>query len=37
VDIDGDALISEGIEEKRELKETLMLEEVFEGMPVLIG
>jgi len=35
--LDGDALISEGIEEKRELKETLMLEEVWDGLGISMG
>lgn len=35
--LDGDTLINEGIEEKRELKETLMLEENWEGYPIMIG
>jgi hypothetical protein len=35
--LDGDTLLSEGIEEKRELKETLQLEENWEGYPILIG
>lgn len=35
--LDGDTLISEGIEEKRELKETLQLEENWEGFPIMIG
>lgn len=37
ISMDGDTLISEGIEEKRELKETLMNEEVWEGMSILMG
>lgn len=37
ISLDGDTLISEGKEEKTELKETLMLEENFEGFPILIG
>lgn len=32
--LDGDALLSEGIEEKRELKETLQLEEVWDGLGI---
>ena len=32
--LDGEALISEGIEEKRELKETLQLEEVWDGLGI---
>jgi hypothetical protein len=35
--LDGDALISEGIEEKRELKETLQLEEVWDGLGISMG
>lgn len=35
--LDGDALLSEGIEEKRELKETLMLEEVWDGLGISMG
>jgi len=35
--LDGDQLLSEGTEEKRELLEKLQLEEVYEGMEILIG
>jgi len=35
--LDGDALLSEGIEEKRELKETLQLEEVWDGLGISMG
>lgn len=35
--LDGDALISEGIEEKTQLKETLMLEEVWDGYDISMG
>ncbi len=35
--LDGDALLSEGIEEKRELKETLQLEETWEGYEIIMG
>jgi len=35
--LDGDTLISEGTQEKETLKETLMLEENFEGYGILIG
>jgi len=35
--LDGEALISEGIEEKRELKETLQLEEVWDGLGISMG
>jgi hypothetical protein len=35
--LDGSELISEGISEKTELKETLKLEESFEGFPIMIG
>ena len=35
--LDGSDLISEGKEEKTELKETLMLEENWTGYPILIG
>ena len=37
ISLDGDTLISEGKEEKDALKETLMLEENFEGFPIMIG
>ena len=37
ISLDGDSLISEGITEKAELKETLMLEENWEGLGILIG
>lgn len=35
--LDGETLISEGIEEKRELKEALQLEEVYEGLGIIMG
>jgi len=35
--LDGDQLISEGIEEKNTLKETLQLEETWEGYGILMG
>jgi hypothetical protein len=35
--LDGDALISEGIEEKTQLKETLQLEEVWDGYDISMG
>jgi len=35
--LDGETLLSEGIEEKRELKETLMLEESWEGLGISMG
>lgn len=35
--LDGETLLSEGIEEKRELKETLQLEETYEGLGISMG
>lgn len=37
ISLDGDALLQEGITEKQELKETLLLEEGFEGYGISIG
>lgn len=37
ISLDGDALLQEGITEKQELKETLMLEEGFEGYGITVG
>lgn len=35
--MDGESLLQEGIEEKRELKETLQLEESYEGLGIYLG
>lgn len=37
LDLDGDALVAEGKEEKAALEETLRLEEVWEGYPIFWG
>jgi hypothetical protein len=37
ISLDGDSLVSEGKEEKATLDETLMLEEVYEGLDISIG
>lgn len=37
ISLDGDTLIQEGITEKEHLEETLRLEEVYEGYPIIMG
>jgi hypothetical protein len=37
ISLDGDQLVSEGKEEKLALEETLRLEEVFEGLGIIVG
>ena len=37
IDLDGDALLSEGAAEKERLEETLRLEEQYEGYPIFWG